>query len=173
MKKLKVTFVAVRDRQVVRKVIPIEHNFDVLPPVVFNGKEFPATSIEEQVMDMLLGKDLSRLMRENEFDLIIDYFPTPERKRREKDWEEREFAEYCKTQLQYTPSLAAPFQAIVARSRKILFGHGKSNKTKFKEVSCMVDIAMEMARGTIIRLCEAVKDDRLQKETMNAIESGK
>lgn len=164
MKTLKVTFVAIRDAQVVRKVIPIEHNFDVLPPVVFNGKKFPETSIEEQVMDMLVKKDLSHLMRDNDFDLIVDYYPTPKRKKREKGWEEREFAEYCNSQLKYTPSLIAPFQTVAASCKKILFGKGKSNKTKFEEVSCIVDIAMAMARGTINHLFEAFKDDRPQKK---------
>lgn len=141
-----ITFKALGDHRIIRKNIPIEHNFEVIPPTVFNGVELPATSIESQVIDYLDGIDKTELMIKYGFDVIIDYWPKKtKRKRNEID----DFVMFCKPYIERYPTLERPFRAVISESKDVLFGRNKSNETKLKEVFNMIDIAYKTANGVI------------------------
>ena len=70
-----VTFEVLTKHKYAIQTIPIEHpEFEVIPPVVFQGTELPETSIEEQVIEWLYEQDKSQLMKDNDWDLIIDFY---------------------------------------------------------------------------------------------------
>lgn len=145
MAKTIITFKALSDHRIIKKDIPIEHSFQVIPPSVFAGVTLPATSIESQVIDYLDSIDKRDLMAEHDFDVILDYWPKRTRKKRD---EVAEFIEYCKPYIQRFPQLKRPFGAIISESKDVLFGKNKSNETKLKEVLNMVGISNKVAMGT-------------------------
>ena len=141
-----VTFKALRDGVVIYKNIPIYHHFKELPAEEFNGVQLPATSVESQVIHYLDEIDKTDMMIQYGFDIIIDYFP--KRKRAKKN-EIEEFIKFCKPYLDLYPQITRPFGAVISESKELLFGKGKSNEQKFKEVMGMINVSLKAAEGTM------------------------
>ena len=149
-----VTFKALRDGVVVYKNIPIYHHFQELPAEEFNGIQLPATSVESQVIHYLDEIDKRDMMIQYDFDIIIDYFP---KKKRIKKNEIEEFVKFCKPYLDLYPHLVRPFEAIIFESQSVLFGKGKTNEQKFKEVIAMLNVSVKSAWG-MLRVVEKILD---------------
>ncbi len=146
--------------KIVKKNITFEHNFEVIPSCKWNGIDLPPTSIEEQVMQMLDETDKSQIMIDNDFYLIIDYWPKKPSKK--KSDEIQEFLNFAKPIVDTQPSFKRPFEAIVYESRDTLFGRGKSNATKFKEVLKMYELIMKGATGTLDMVVKLL-DGKIEK----------
>lgn len=167
MKTVIITFKALTyDGKVVFRDIPIKHDFEVIPSQKWRGVELPPTSIEQQVMQQLDETDKFQLMRDNEFEMIIDYWPKKPRKRKKKVDEIKEFMEFAKPIIDTQPSLKRPFGAIVSSSQDILFGKGKSNVTKFKEVLKIYELIMKGAHDTL-NMVEAILNEPTIKKINN------
>lgn len=160
-----ITFKALSNHRIIRKNIPIEHNFEVIPPTMFNGVELPATSIESQVIDYLDEIDKTDLMIKYEFDIILDYWP---KKAKKKKNEIKEFIDYCNPYIQQFPELEKPFRAVISESKDVLFGKRKSNETKFKEVLNMLNIAYKASAGTSQMICNRILKNKDGKDTGKA-----
>lgn len=141
-----ITFKALRRSHVVYKHIPIYHNFKELPPTEFNGIILPPTSVELQVMEQLDNMDKSDLMLKYDFDIILDYYP--KRKRKKKN-EVDEFIKFCEPYLSTSPQLVIPFRKVISESKDILFGKGKTNEQKFKEVLNLINVSLKAAEGAM------------------------
>lgn len=141
-----ITFKALRRGRVVYKHVPIYHNFKELPSTEFNGTTFPPTSVESQVMEHLDNMDKSDLMSKSDFDIILDYYP---KRKRVKRNEVNEFINFCEPYLSTYPQLVIPFRRVISESKDVLFGKGKSNEQKFKEVLNLVDVSFKVAQGII------------------------
>lgn len=161
-----VTFKVLSERKIKYKNISIEHNFEIIPSCLFNGIELPATSIEEQVIDMLDKQDKRQLMIENDWDIILDYYI---KRKKDKKSELKSFIEFCTPYLDLYPQFKIPFEAVINNSKDILFGKGKSNETKFKEVLNLVDISFKAIQGTINLLEKSLKNKNDKKEGNNNI----
>lgn len=142
-----ITFKAISERRVVHRNIPIEHNFEEIPAQMFQGVELPPTSVESQVIDMLDETDKSQIMIDYDFDIILDYYPKKHRKK--KVDELKEFMEYCQKIVDKIPSFKRPLEAIISES-KDLFGKGKSNEAKLKEIIKRYELIMKGADGAFI-----------------------
>lgn len=159
-----ITFKAITsDRRIVRKNIPIEHEFEVIPAKKWHGIDLPPTSIEEQVMNQLDETDKTQIMIDYDFDLIIDYWPKKPRKK--KADELKEFMEYCEPVFMMFPNLERPFRAIMAESKDTLFGKGKSNKTKFDEIMKIHELILKGAQGTLNLLNKIMSDNEKMANT--------
>jgi hypothetical protein len=139
-----ITFKAISERKIVHKNIGIEHNFEEIPPTKFMGVDLPAISVESQVINMLDETDKSQIMIDNDFDIILDYYPKKPRKK--KVDELKEFMEYCQEVVDKVPSFKRPLEAIISES-KDLFGKGKSNEAKLKEVIKRYELIMKGVNG--------------------------
>lgn len=159
--KTPITFVAVRDRRTIYKTIKIEHDFEVIPAMVFNGQTFPETSIERQVIDYLDSIDKTSLMEEHGFDLIIDYYPT--KKRKFKQDEIREFLEFCTPFMQLHPELQVSFRAVVSECKDILFGCRKSHEKKLREVLSIIGVAHKVASSTMDMVLGMMKGNKQKR----------
>ena len=158
-----ITFKALTyEGKIVRRNIPIEHDFEELPPQKWHGVELPATSIEQQVMWQLDETDKTQIMEDNDFYIIIDYWPKKPRKRKSKNDEIKKFLDFAKPIVDTQPSFKRPFEAIVSESRDTLFGRGKSNVTKFKEVLKMYELIMKGATGTLDMVAKLL-DGKIEK----------
>ena len=142
-----ITFKAISERRVVHRNIPIEHNFEEIPAQIFHGIELPPTSVESQVIDMLDETDNSQIMADYDFDIILDYYPKKPRKK--KVDELKEFMEYCQEVVDKVPSFKRPLEAIISES-KDLFGKGKSNEAKLKEIIKRYELIMKGVDGAFI-----------------------
>lgn len=142
-----ITFKAISERRVVHRNIPIEHNFEEIPPTKFHGVELPPTSVESQVINMLDETDKSQIMVDYGFDIILDYYPKKPRKK--KVDELKEFIEYCQEVVDKIPSFKIPLEAIISES-KDLFGKGKSNEAKLKEIIKRYDLIIKGVNGAFI-----------------------
>ena len=146
MNKTVITFKALTyDGKIVHKNLTIVNEYEVIPAQKWHGIDLPATSIEEQVMNELDETDKSQLMEDNEFYMIIDYWPKKPRKK--KNDELKEFMRYCQPLIDENPNFKRPFEAIISESKDTLFGKGKSNEAKLKEVMKMYDLVMKGASG--------------------------
>lgn len=141
-----ITFKALRRGHVIYKHIPIYHDFKELPSTEFNGIILPPTSVELQVMEKLDIMDKSDLMLKYDFDIILNYYPKEKRKKRN---EVDEFMNFCKPYLSIYPQFVIPFRKVISESKDILFGKGKSNEQKFKEVLNLIDVSFKTVQGTI------------------------
>lgn len=141
----KVCFKAVRNRKIIRKTILIEHNFEVIPGEEFLGYKLPETSIESQVIAWLDTIDKSDIMLKYDFDMIIDYY-VPKKKKKKSD-EIAEFIEYLRPHV--TEDMYRPIEAIISEAKDILFGKGKSNETKAKELFIIYGIVNKSIKGTL------------------------
>nr|DAX08819.1 MAG TPA: hypothetical protein [Bacteriophage sp.] len=141
----KVCFVALSNHKIVRKIVPIEHNFEVIPGEEFLGYKLSETSIESQVIDYLDVIDKSDIMLKYDFDMIIDYY-IPKKKKKKSD-ELAEFIEYLRPYI--TEDMYRPIEAIISEAKDILFGKGKSNETKAKELFIIYGIVNKSIKGTL------------------------
>lgn len=141
--KTKVCFKALSNHKIVRRIIPIEHNFNIIPACEFKGYTLPETSIESQVIDYLDSIDKSDIMAKYDFDMIFDYYIP---KKKEKN-EIEEFVEYLKPYI--SVETHRDVRAIISEAKDVLFGKGKSNETKAKELFVMLNIANKSIQGTI------------------------
>lgn len=144
----KVCFKAVRNRKIIRKIIPIEHDFKVIPESEYLGYKLPEVSIEHQVITWLDVIDKSDIMLKYDFDMIIDYY-IPKKKKKKRD-EIIEFIEYLKPYI--SEDMYRPIEAIISEAKDILFGKGKSNETKLKELLIIYDIVNKSIKGTLYSL---------------------
>ena len=145
--KTKVIFKALRRGAVVRRTLLIEHpDFIIIPSETFNGYELPPISIESQVIDYLDSINKSDIMAQNDWDMILDYYPYHKRNRRN---EIKEFITFMQPCVDMYPELARPFEAIMSEVQDELFGHRKSNETKAKELLRMTSISLLAARGAL------------------------
>jgi hypothetical protein len=144
----KVTFKALTDdRRLVHKTIPIHHNFEVIPEQEFMGVMLPPTSVEYQVIHFLDEQDKSELMVKYGFYMIIDYYVKKKRKTKADEFEE--FRKFLAPYFAEFPTLKRPFEAIISESKDTLFGKGKSNETKLKEVMNAYEMIIKGIHGAI------------------------
>lgn len=163
-----VTFkVLTDDRELITKTIPIKHDFTEIPACEFHGVELPPTTVEEQVITMLDEMDKREMMNENGWYMIIDYWPEKKTEKKSKDAELKEFMEFCQPYITIHPMFKRPFEAIISDYKDTLFGKGKSNETKFKEVIRMIEIAQKATVGVLNdvnkRLDKALKGEGPKK----------
>ena len=143
-----ITFKAITsDRRIVCKNIPIHHNFEVIPSQEYMGVTLPPTSVEEQVIHFLDEQDKTALMEKYDFYLIIDYYPKKKRKSNANEFEE--FKNFITPILNQFPVLKRPFEAIISESKDVLFGKGKSNEEKLKEVMNSHSMIMKGVHGVV------------------------
>ena len=148
MDKTVITFKAITsDRRIVYRNISIEHEFEVIPSRIWRGIELPSTSVEEQVMNQLDETDKSQIMIDNDFYLILDYWPKKPRKKKVN--EIAEFMKYCEPLFVENPTLKRPFEAIISEHKDSLFGKKKSNKTKLNEILNIYSMILKASIATI------------------------
>lgn len=112
--------------------------------------QFPKTSVEDQVMEMLDNMDKRDWMVKYDWDIILDYYPKKSKTKKSINDEIMEFMDFSMPYINMYPILKRPFEAVVSESVKILFGKGKSNVTKFKEVCNMINISYKTASVCMI-----------------------
>lgn len=150
-----ITFKALSNGRVIYKNIPIYHNFEEIPATNFNGLNLPPTSVESQVIHYLDEVDKKDIMNRYNFDIIIDYFP---KKKRVKKDEFKIFLEFISPYISMFPQLKRPIGAIISESHKLLFGKGKTNEQKFKEVLMMLNISLKASIGTMDIMLNIIKE---------------
>lgn len=151
----KVTFKAITDdRRLVHKTIPIHHNFEVIPEQEFMGVMLPQTSVEYQVIHFLDEQDKSELMDKYGFSMIIDYYVKKKRKTKADEFEE--FRKFLVPYFAMYPQLKRPFEAIISESKDTLFGKGKSNEKKLKEVINAHSMILKAVDGTLNLMLKGV-----------------
>lgn len=144
----KIVFKAISGGRVVHRTIPIEHpKIDVIPSDVFLGYELPPISIESQVIDYLDSIDKSDIMAQNDWDIILDYYPAKQRLRKKSVNEVADFIEYMRPLFESHPDLQIPIEAVIRVAYNELFGHRKSNFQKAKEVLKMAEMSYAAAIG--------------------------
>lgn len=138
----KVVFKGIDDRgNIIHKTIPIKHNFEIIPG--HQGLKLPETSIERQVFEYLDSIDKSDLMLKYGFSIILDYYLPKKKKTKQEELEE--FLKYLSNIITIDTSV----EAIIYEHKDILFGKGKSNKTKTKEVLSILTILYKTIANTI------------------------
>lgn len=141
----KVCFVALSNHKIVRKIVPIEHDFETIPESEYLGNKLPEVSIEHQVITWLDVIDKSDIMLKYDFDMIIDYY-IPKKKKKKSD----EIAEFIEYLIPYvTEDMYRPIEAIISEAKDILFGKGKSNETKATELFIIYGIVNKSIKGTL------------------------
>lgn len=153
--KTKVCFKALCNHKIVRRIIPIEHNFDVIPACEFKGYTFLETSVESQVIDYLDSIDKSEIMLKYNFDMIFDYYIPKKKKNKSKEIED--FIEYLKPYISVEEH--RNLRAVMFEAKDVLFGKGKSNETKAKELFVMLNIANKSILGTFNVIENIIKGD--------------
>ena len=137
------------DGRIVRKSIPIYHDFEEIPSQMFHGVKLPVTTVEQQVIAFLDEQDKTSLMRKYDLSLIIDYYVKEKKHRKNKNDELNDFMTFCHEYIKPYPWLKRPFEAIISEYKDNLFKKGKTNEQKLKEVINIYDIAMKASSGTI------------------------
>lgn len=146
--KTDITFKVLRRGKVVRRTLSIEHpDYDIIPSEEFNGFELPPISIESQVIDYLDNIDKSDIMAQNDWDIILDYYPAKQRIRKKRDSEFTDFIEYMRPLVESHPDLQMPIEAVIRVAKDELFGHRKTNLQKAKEVLKMAEMSYAAAIG--------------------------
>lgn len=163
--KTPITFKVLKEGKIVYKTLQIKHNFKVIPPLEYKGQVFPETSIIYQVMEWLDTVDKSEMMIAHGWDMIIDYYPA--RKRKTRDDEIREFLRFAMPYI--SDSIKRQFSATVYESKDTLFGKGKTNLTKFKEVCNTMKITNKAIAGFAETILKRIK----QEERLNQIKREK
>lgn len=144
----KIVFKAISGGRVVHSTIPIEHpKFDVIPSDVFLGYELPPQSIQSQVIDYLDSIDKSDIMAQNDWDIILDYYPAKQRISPMRVDEVADFIEYMRPLVESRPDLQMPIEVVICMAKDELFGHRKSNLQKAKEVLKMAEMSYDAAIG--------------------------
>lgn len=136
-----VTFQVIKDHELVYEDVPIEHDFEIIPPCTWAGVNLPETPISTQLILHLDNINKRDMMIEHDWDLILNYWV-------KKD-EIQEFKDYCRLYLIDFPSLERPFSAIISEFKDSLFNKGKSNEEKLKEVIDILSIVNKTVSGTI------------------------
>lgn len=163
----KVKFKAIRGGRIVYKTIPIEHpKFEPSPPIVFDGVQFPETPIEYKIMEYLDEIDKSDIMVKYDFDVILDYWIP---KKKDKANEIEEFFAYMQPLVDVSPDLRVPLEKIISESKSILFGKGKSHKTKAIEVVNMLKISYKVANGVMGMVLNILKNKEEEYGTTSII----
>ena len=163
----KVKFKAIRGGRIVYKTIPIEHpKFEPSPPIVFHGVQLPETPIEYKIMEYLDEIDKSDIMVKYDFDVILDYW-IPKKKAKANEIEE--FFAYMQPLVDASPDLRVPLEKIISKSRSILFGKGKSHKTKAIEVVNMLNISYKVANGVMDMVLDVLKKSEKYYENTSII----
>lgn len=156
--KTKITFKVIADHRLLRKTIPIEHNF-VPYKEFFNGQSWVVT-IEQQVMEMLDNMDKKEMMDRYSWEIILDYYPSTRKNRRSV---QKEIDELLMIVTPYIPNdMIRQFSAITYEAKDILFGRGKSHIAKVKEIRTMMSISNKSILGVL---------DVLSKEFKRKIET--
>ena len=141
--KTKIIFKGIDDYgRVIRRTIPIEHNFTEKPAEEFMGVLLPPVSVENQVIEYLDTIDKSDIMNKYGFYIILDYYPYVKRNKK-KEFEE--FIQYLSAVMPIDRSVIA----VVSEAKDVLFGKGKSNYTKAVELINMQRIAFKAAGGML------------------------
>lgn len=138
--KTKIVFKVLQRGKVLRKTLPIEHpDYNVIPSEEFNG--LPPISIESQVIDYLDNIDKSDIMAKYDWDIILDYYPKKQRKRKKKIDEVADFIEYMRPIVESFPDLQIPIEVVIHAAKNELFGCQKSNFQKAMEVLKMAELS--------------------------------
>ena len=153
--KTNVTFEVLADHRIVKKTIPIEHNFAQYTES-FNNQSWVVT-IERQVMEMLDDMDKKEMMDKYGWEMIFDYYPTFKRHRRSVQDEIDEFLMIVTPYIQ--KDLVRQFSAITYEAKEILFGKGKSHNSKLKEILTM----MKISNKSILGVLDVLKKDMMEK----------
>ena len=141
--KTKIIFKGIDDYgRVIRRTIPIEHNFTEQPAEEFMGVLLPPVSVENQVIEYLDTIDKSDIMNKYGFYIILDYYPYIKRNKKK---ELEEFITYLSAIMPIDRSVIA----VISESKDVLFGKGKSNYTKAVELINMQQIAFKAAGGML------------------------
>ena len=159
----KIVFKALSRGKIVHKTINVEHSFSEIPEEVVNGIRFPKTSVEDQVMEMLDNMDKRDWMVKYDWDIILDYYPKKSKAKKSIDDEIREFLDFSMPYINMYPHLKRPFGAVTSEARKVLFGKGKSNITKFQEVCNMITISYKSAIGAYDRILKIINDSEVNE----------
>lgn len=163
----KVKFKAIRDARIVYKTIPIEHpKFEPSPPIVFDGVQLPETPIEYKIMEYLDEIDKRDIMVKYDFDVILDYW-IPKKKAKANEIEE--FFAYMQPLVDANPDLRVPLEKIISESKSVLFGKGKSHKTKAIEVINMINISYKVANGVMGMVLNILKNKEEEYGTTSII----
>lgn len=153
------------DREIAYEIVPIYHNFEVVPEFSKFGIDFPKTSVEEQVMEMLDTMDKTDMMNEHGWYLIIDYEVASNKS------EYDEFVEFCKPIIESDPLLNYAFERICMDKYNLIFGLHKSISEKFMIVLSHYDSALKAVNGysdVIIKQIQAI-NERFAMRTKNKI----
>lgn len=165
--KTKIKFKAIRDGRMVYKTILVEHpTFEPIPPIVFDGVQLPETPIEYKIMEYLDEIDKSDIMVKYDFDIILDYW-IPKKKAKANEIEE--FFAYMQPLVDVNPDLRVPLEKIISESRSVLFGKGKSHKTKAIEVVNMLNISYKVANGVMDMVLDVLKKSEKYYENTSII----
>lgn len=157
--KTDITFKALQRDKVVRRTLSIEHpDYDIIPSEEFNGYELPPISIESQVIDYLDSIDKSDIMVQNDWDIILDYYPAKQRISPMKRDEVADFIEYMRPLVESRPDLQMPIEAVIRVAKDELFGHRKSNLQKAKEVLKMAEMSYAAAIGAYRNIGKIFED---------------
>lgn len=140
----KVTFKGLSEGKIVYRHIQIRHNFSIIPGETFLGYQLPAQSIESQVIDYLDTIDKSDIMLKYNFDVIIDYWVSKKKKKRN---EIQEFIEFLKPYI--TPDQYRPVEAVISEMKDVLFGKNKSHEQKAMEVLTVLQISYKAGVGAL------------------------
>lgn len=140
--KTKIVFKVLQRGKVLHKTLSIEHSdYNVIPSEEFNGFELPPISIESQVIDYLDNIDKSDIMAKYDWDIILDYYPKKQRKRKKKIDEVADFIEYMRPIVESFPDLQIPIEVVIHAAKNELFGCQKSNFQKAMEVLKMAELS--------------------------------
>ena len=166
----KIKFKAIRGGRIVYKTIPIEHpKFEPSPPIVFDGVQLSETPIEYKIMEYLDEIDKSDIMVKYDFDIILDYW-IPKKKAKANEIEE--FFAYMQPLVDVNPDLRVPLEKIISESRSVLFGKGKSHKTKAIEVVNMLKISYKVANGVmdmVLNIFKKVEEEYGKTSVVNKL----
>lgn len=96
-----------------------------------------------------------------DFDVILDYW-IPKKKAKVNEIEE--FFAYMQPLVDASPDLRVPLERIISESKSILFGKGKSHKTKAIEVMNMLNISYKVANGVMDKVLNILKEEKEKYE---------
>lgn len=157
--KTKIIFKVLQRGKVLFKTLSIEHpDYNIIPSEEFNGFELPPISIESQVIDYLDNIDKSDIMVKYDWDIILDYYPKKQRKRKKKINEVADFIEYMRPLVESFPDLQIPIEAVICLGKNELFGCRKSNLQKAKEVLKMLELSYVAATCAYRNIGDMFKD---------------
>lgn len=157
--KTKIIFKVLQRGKVLFKTLSIEHpDYNIIPSEEFNGFELPPISIESQVIDYLDSIDKSDIMAKYDWDIILDYYPKKQRKRKKKINEVADFIEYMRPLVESFPDLQIPIEVVICAAKNELFNCQKSNFQKAMEVLKMLELSYNAATCAYRNIGDMFKD---------------